>query len=192
MLVHLIASADGLKENIEDLRTIISKVRENGHELARDWVEAAYTDVISGTAPESDEVWQKIIQNNLEAIARSDVVIAEISQESTAIGYQIAVALHQKKPVLLVVREGGRVSPFAWNIPSSFLKKVEYNSQNVVQIVDSFIKDNDIGTKDMRFNFFIDRAIYNYLRWAALKTGKTKAEVLRELVQREINDKEDL
>ena len=42
----------------------------------------------------------------------------------------------------------------------------------------------------MRFNFFIDRPIYNYLRWAALKTNKTKAEILRELVQREIENKD--
>ena len=42
----------------------------------------------------------------------------------------------------------------------------------------------------MRFNFFIDRKIYNYLRWASFKTGKTKAEILRDLVENEIEKQE--
>jgi predicted DNA-binding protein len=60
----------------------------------------------------------------------------------------------------------------------------------VVEKILPFLEDNNISTKDMRFNFFIDRPIYNYLRWAALRTGKTKAEILRELVQREIKNKD--
>ena len=57
-------------------------------------------------------------------------------------------------------------------------------------MVEKFLNENDIQSKDMRFNFFIDRKIYNYLRWAAFKTGKTKAEILRDLVQNEI-EKQD-
>jgi len=53
-------------------------------------------------------------------------------------------------------------------------------------MLEKFMVDNDIQSKDMRFNFFIDRKIYNYLRWAAFKTGKTKAEILRDLVETEI------
>jgi hypothetical protein len=190
MLVHLIAPVDGLMENIDNLRSIIKYVKAQGHELARDWLEDAYKEEISKTTSSNEGVWQSIIQHNLEAIARADVLIADITYDNTAIGYQIATALHQKKPTLLTLREGQEVSPFTWNIPSSFLKRVEYTSENITDKVDPFLKENDIGTKDMRFNFFIDRPIYNYLRWAALKTGKTKAEILRELVQREIEQKD--
>jgi len=190
MLVHLIAPVDGLTENIENLRSIVTYVKSQGHDLARDWLEAAYQEETSKTTSNSEKVWQDIIQNNLEAIARADVVIAEITHDNTAIGYQVATAIHQKKPTLLVLREGTKVSPFTWNIPSSFLKRVEYTADNLTEKIQPFLEENDIGTKDMRFNFFIDRAIYNYLRWAALKTGKTKAEILRELVQREIETKD--
>ncbi|HMH70290.1 MAG TPA: hypothetical protein VK502_02735 [Candidatus Saccharimonadales bacterium] len=190
MLVHLIAPVDGLKENIDSLRLIVKTVKENGHDLARDWLEIAYEEEMSKTTSSSESVWQEIIQSNLEAIAKADVLIADITYDNTAIGYQIATAIHQKKPVLLTLRKGREVSPFTWNIPSTFLKKVEYTPENVGEEIMPFLKENDITTKDMRFNFFIDRQIYNYLRWAAFKTGKTKAEILRELVQREINDKE--
>ena len=190
MLVHLIAPVNGLKENIESLRTIVKSVKDEGHNLARDWLDKAYEEEISKTTSNSETFWQDIIQYNLEAIAKADVLIADISYDNTAIGYQIATAIHQKKPVLLTLREGQEVSPFTWNIPSSFLKRVEYTQDNISEVILPFLKENDITTKDMRFNFFIDRPIYNYLRWSALKTGKTKAEILRELVQREIENKE--
>ena len=190
MLVHLIAPVDELIDNIDSLRAIVSQVKKQGHELARDWVEEAYNAEKGRTTPDNEELWQGIIQHNLEAIAKADVVIADISRDNTAIGYQVATAIHQKKPTLLILREGTKVSPFTWNIPSSFLKRVEYTKDNVAERITPFLEENDITTKDMRFNFFIDRQIYNYLRWAALKTGKTKAEVLRELVNREIENKE--
>lgn len=191
MLVHLIASADSITENIDNLRSVVGYIKEQGHELARDWIENAYSEEVNKTTSSNEDHWREIIQNNLEAIAKADVIIADISYDSTAIGYQIATALHQKKPTLLILQKGRQVSPFTWNMPSSFLKKVEYDSNNLDEVIAPFLKDNDITTKDMRFNFFIDRPIYNYLRWAALKSGRTKAEVLRELVQREIENKED-
>jgi len=38
----------------------------------------------------------------------------------------------------------------------------------------------------MRFNFFINSEIYNYLKYEAYVTGKNKSEILRELVLKEI------
>jgi len=49
-----------------------------------------------------------------------------------------------------------------------------------------FLKENDVSTKDLRFNFFIDRKIHNYLRWVSYKTGKPRSEIIRELLNREI------
>ena len=189
MIVHFIAPVSGLKENVDNLKNIVKYLKDEGHELASDWLDIAYQRETQGS--DSKELsWQKIIQDNLEAIAKAEVVIADISYDSTAIGYQIATAIQQKKPTLLILQEGRKVSSFTWNIPSSFLKRVEYTTDNIGEKIAPFLKENDIATKDMRFNFFIDRPIYNYLRWSALKTGKTKAEVLRELVQREIENKE--
>lgn len=188
MLVHFIAPVNGLKENINELRLVVKYLQDQGHELARDWLEEAY----QGETGEQDEqkVWQEIIQDNLEAITKAEVIIADISYDGTAIGYQIAMAVQQKKPTLLIMREGHSISPFTWNIPSSFLSRVEYNAKNVTQKIEPFLKDNDIATKDMRFNFFINRSIYNYLRWASFKTGKTKAEILRKLIEQEIEHKD--
>jgi hypothetical protein len=93
-----------------------------------------------------------------------------------------------KKPILVLNREGVEKSFFASGIETGIDYR-KYTQSTVNEILITFLKNNDIAIKDMRFNFFIDRPIYNYLRWAAQKTGKTKAEILRELVQNEIEKK---
>lgn len=41
-------------------------------------------------------------KKDLEAIGGADLVVAEVTDENIAIGYQIAVAVQQKKPVLML------------------------------------------------------------------------------------------
>ena len=72
-------------------------------------------------------------------------------------------------------------------LDNALVRYREYNNDNLEDIIRQFLTDNDVKAKDLRFNFFLDRQIYNYLRWASLKTGKTKAKILRELVMKEIN-----
>jgi nucleoside 2-deoxyribosyltransferase len=189
MIIHFIATITSLEENIESFRLIAETLKSQGHTLARDWMDEAHRNIQDGKSISEDK-WQAFIEEDFSAIAKADVVIADITFDSTAIGYQVATAVQQKKPTLLILRDDTRTPSFTWNIPSEFLSKVDYNQSNVVEKITPFLSDNDISTKDMRFNFFIDRPIYNYLRWAALKTGKTKAEILRELVQREIKEKD--
>lgn len=70
------------------------------------------------------------------------------------------------------------------------MRTANYTLDDVPDIVADFINENNIDNKDLRFNFFIDRQIYNYLRWAAYQTGRNKSEILRELVLREIEKKD--
>lgn len=188
MKVHFITSRPTLEKDIDILRKIVNVISDSGHALAYDWIEAAFTREIQTKAPVSD--WNAIYQDNLAAIAKADVIIAETTYENFAVGYQVAVAVQQKKPVLLLRHETADENAFVTGVEDGWAKREVYDLDNIEKIVKSFIDENDITTKDMRFNFFIDRPIYNYLRWAALKTGKTKAEILRELVQREIENKE--
>lgn len=102
----------------------------------------------------------------------------------------MAQAVQQKKPTLLLYRDNSFPGAVDLSNSANFIVAAEYDEKSLEQILDKFIEENTINVKDMRFNFFIDRQIYNYLRWAAFRTGKTKAEVLRELVKNEIDKKE--
>ena len=188
MIVHFITSRPTLEEDIKTLRAISAIVKEAGHSLASDWIEEAYKRQTLKESPQAD--WSSIFKVNIGNIAQSDVVIAETSQESFAVGYQIAAAVQQKKPVLLLRHASADKNAFVTGVEDGWIKHVEYDEHSLDAIIKKFLDENDIKSKDMRFNFFIDRKIYNYLRWAAFKTGKTKAEILRDLVQNEIDKQE--
>lgn len=188
MKVHFITSRLSLSQDIDVLRSILSAMDEIGYEHNDNWIEGAYTREQLDARKEED--WSSIFRKSVEAIAKADVVIAETSHPSFAVGYQVAAAVQQKKPVLLLRLNDTDKNAFISGVEDGWVQHARYDADSVKQILQNFYAENDIQSKDMRFNFFIDRKIYNYLRWAAFKTGKTKAEILRELVQNEI-EKQD-
>lgn len=190
MHVYLIASQEKLVERIEELRKLIDIIHSQGHILARDWVEPTYAKLAGKGINDTD--WHSVFRESMEAITRSDVVIAEADTPSLGIGYQIAVAIQLKKPILILRNEKLHDDFFLAGIESNFAAYRKYNKENVEEIVIDFLAENTIENKDLRFNFFIDRQIYNYLRWASTKRGKTKAEILRELVLREIKKEDEI
>jgi hypothetical protein len=190
MKVHLITSRPTLESDIATLREIIRVIHSAGHVLAREWIEDEYERVKNPVTAPID--WAGIYKESLGAIAKADAVIAETSYENFAVGYMIAFAVQQKKPVLLLRHSTADKNAFVIGVEDGWVKRHEYTEKTLEKIIDDFLAANDIQAKDMRFNFFIDRPIYNYLRWASFKTGKTKAEILRELVAREIDKANDV
>lgn len=192
MLIHFIASRSTLEHDIKYYRMILDAVRKEGHTFTSDWLEHAYELARTGEGFEQLD-WNSIYRSDMESLAKTDLVIADVTSKSFAVGFQVAVALQHKKPTLLLKREeegDGQQSYYPMAAKDNLLVHRTYNVDNIEKIVEDFIKENRIDNKDLRFNFFIDRQIYNYLRWASFKTGKTKAEILRELVQREIKERE--
>ena len=188
MKVHFLTSRQSLLEDIDALRQIVATIKEKGHVMEDDWLEAAYERETKGTPAEEIKAnWPDIYKNSLETIARADVVIAETTYPSFAIGYQVAMAVKQKKPVLLLREENSDQNAYITGVADGWTQHKRYSRENLSGILEQFLDENDITSKDMRFNFFIDRKIHNYLRWAALRTGKTKAEILRDLVEKEID-----
>jgi nucleoside 2-deoxyribosyltransferase len=188
--VHIIASKKNVLNNIELLRKISTIIRAKGHVVMDDWIEVTYDLRVNKKDAIESIDWASIYTDNLENIAKADVIIAETTYDTFGVGYQIAIAAQQKKPILLLRHDDAEVDSFAMGIVDSWVQRAIYNEHNLDDILQKFLDENDISVKDMRFNFFIDRQIYNYLRWSSLKTGKTKAEILRELVTREIDKNE--
>lgn len=185
MKIHLITSRPTLENDITTLHKMVQIIESEGHSLALDWIDRAYKRTIDPNKPAAD--WSKIFKENIEIITKADVIVAETSYENFGVGYQVAYAVQLKKPVLLLHHATASKNAFATGVEDGWVKRHEYKEDNLESILKKFLADNNIQTKDMRFNFFIDRPIYNYLRWAAFRTGKTKAEILRELVSREID-----
>ncbi len=187
MNIHLIGSKGNIEQEIDYYRKIVKCVKSLGHSFVRDWVEETYEDTQKGKLVEDSFDWSKVDTDDAAAISRADLIIVEATKKSFFVGYRMAQAVQQKKPILILYRDNSFPGASNLSRDSDFMYAREYTDQTLEKIISKFIEDNTIGVKDMRFNFFIDRPIYNYLRWAALRTGKTKAEILRNLVQQEID-----
>ncbi|HEU4966705.1 MAG TPA: hypothetical protein VFT53_04450 [Candidatus Saccharimonadales bacterium] len=183
MLVHFSTSKVLLVDDIELLRNIIKSIKKH-HTLVYDWITPAHTELTTdGTRRDLATAYRE----SMDELAKADVFIAEVTRSSFGIGYQVAVAVQQKKPILLLSREGVDNDSLVRGLDSALVRFREYTNENLDKIIQQFLEDNDVQAKDLRFNFFIDRQIYNYIRWASFKTGKTKSRILRDLIEDEIN-----
>ena len=191
MIVHVTGSLANVDEDITYLRRIVKIIKQNDSTLALDWIESAYIDSGKDATQQNPEPdWQTIMEETLDAIGRADVVIVEATHYTFSQGFQAAMALNQKKPVLIVSR-----TPIEERLVSGLKSRdssmAEYTSEEELEaVVSQFLRDNTISTKDLRFNMFIDRPIYNYLRSVSYETGKNKSEIIRELINRESRKKD--
>ena len=80
---------------------------------------------------------------------------------------------------------------FGWpRSPNPYVHKKEYNLGTIDGIIDGFLTEYDSQTKDIRFNLFIDSKINGYLQRTSQNSGRTKAEIMRELVLKEMRYEE--
>jgi len=187
MIIHLTGSSRYLEEDLPYLQKITQLVAQNGCTLANDWVE----DARARTDSTNPADWPAIMNDMFEAISRSDIMIVEGTRYGFMQGYQTALALLQKKPVLIVSREP-LVDRSIMGVKNRLLTVEKYDSLHDLEaVVTSFIKANTISTKDLRFNMFIDRPIYNHLRNLSYESGKNRSEIIRDLIYKDMRKKDD-
>ena len=189
MIIHLAGSSKNIEKDYTLYRAIIKAITECDSVLSLDWIEHAYHARNSKGKEVND--WKTSLAESFSAISRADLVIIEVSAGEYTQGYETALALQQKKPTLIISRHKASKTP-ASGLRSRLLTTGYYkNEDELEEVVKDFIKANTIATKDLRFNMFIDRPIYNYLRSVSYDTGKNKSEIIRELIHREINKPKD-
>lgn len=183
MKVHFTASLNSLEKHFGAYSEVVAVIKDAGHQLVRDWLEEAGLKDVSRTKY-SDAEWRKISEQTLDAVVQSDIVIIDASSPSFSLGYQAAVALNHKKPLLVLFQQGTENRELIYDSSYSLMEtKVYKDHKDICNIVKTFIEMHDIDSKDMRFNMFLDRESYTYLNWEASKTGKTKAQIIREIIK---------
>ena len=136
---------------------------------------------------------QKIKRENyiesINSVKKADVVIMEVSGHSMSMGYLISNALEMNKPVIALHKKE-HVPVFIKGIGDPKLIISEYDSENVEQVIKEAVKKADTLI-DVRFNFFVNPKILNYLDWVAQKRMQPRSVFLRSLIEREMKkDKE--
>lgn len=186
MIIYFSGSARGMQDNIELYRRIIRKIREMGHVISNEWVETAWQRDEKG---EKDWNLTAIVEDALASIENAEVLIVEASGGSAfGVGYEVAYAVERKKPILLLVNKTLLPDSYAAGIKHELITYKNYDTNNLEKIIGDFIDANTLEHKDLRFNFVIDRRLHNHLRWRSFKTGKTKAEVVRDLLLKDMDN----
>lgn len=191
MIVHLVAHIESANKNADDLRVIVDTINSEGHYLARDWITVEQArETQKGPEGRQKLNWQEIYNESIDAIERSDVVIAESSGFGCfGVGYQAALAVQKKKPLLILRHSASAPEQgvFSEGIDNILVQTFNYeNRDDLARAIKDFLLENSSSQKDLRFNFVIDRQIHNHLKWRSFKTGKTKAEVVRDLLQKDM------
>lgn len=135
---------------------------------------------------------EEIYRANVKQIKSSDIVVADISYVSSGVGYEISLALDEKKPVIVMynLREYSDGKEYlVKSVPvnlkgntSKYLMLKEYDMNNLEKILQLALKDAK-SLVDTKFILIIPSEIDRYLEWNVKEKGISKAEITRQSIE---------
>lgn len=189
MKVYFVASIIGRDKKVLNWQNLIATtIKERGEEIDTRNLETERRKLFE----ETEEDVLSVYQNNTKAIKNSDVIVAEVSVSDSGVGYEIAYALSQRKPVLALYHEEAE-TPTAPPIRAGKQKLMsfaKYNEKNIKEVIDNFFREvkHKIDTK---FILIISPEIDRYLEWASDYKRMHKAQIVRNAVEKEMGNDKD-
>jgi len=177
MRIYFTAPAKGKKLHGDNYKKIYDAIEELGHKNLDDLILTIDPKKFySSNREEQADLYKKTVKH----IKTADIVILEVSTSSLSMGFVIAKALDEGKPVIILYLEG--VSPyFARGIQDERLQALSYTPERVKQILKGGIEEAK-ERMNVRFNFFISPKIASYLDWIAKNRKLPRAVFLRRLI----------
>lgn len=178
--------------NKQNIDFIYSVVRDLGHKID----EFNKHDANLDYSKDSEESLVRAYSHISKSIKSCDFVIAELSSKSTRVGYEIALALSEKKPVLILYNEKTNSEKFTLSTPisgnkSKYLIVKKYSTKKDIESsIKFFMKDISelISTK---FILIIPAEINKYLEWNVKEKGTSKAEITRKAIENMMKNDKD-
>lgn len=189
MLVQLFGNRDNLNDDLPYLKALLKAVHSTGASPLNDWISDASKQQRNQEAPVTPD-WKNDYRSSISAIDRADAIIIEATGYGFEEGLFMSQALLRKKPTLVLTRQSTD-SNIMGGISHNLLTIQHYSTDEEIQAATTkFLQENRVSTKDLRFNFFIDRQIYSYLRQTSYETGRNKSEIIRQVIEEEIDKRE--
>jgi len=182
MKIYFAASLSGKNKHKESYESIVNSLKDLGHKLISDHVlKTDYESVKNASDRELVKYYKKTLHN----ISDSDLIVAEVSHPTIGIGHEISLAMEKGKPAIVLYEEGVPIPQILKAVPSGNVKTYKYTLENINQILSSAVKDMK-GTLPIRFNFFIQSEINDYLDWISKAKRIPRAVYLRNLLEKEM------
>ena len=163
---------------------IINILKENGIQVDESH--------FNRTSEEDSHDVELAYKMNMRSIKNTDIVVAETTELSSGIGFLIASALNEKKPVIALHNSefSTNQSKMIKGAQNKLLNYYTYTSSNVKEILAKSI--NTAKQKlDTKFILIIPAEIDMYLEWAAKEKRMHKAQLVRDAIDSIIEEDED-
>lgn len=168
---------------------IINYIKEQGNEILQYGSHRITPqELINRSDTEIAEVYKELEK----FIKNTDVYISDISEPSVGIGFEISQAVLQRKPVLVLNFEKSKFQPLATieGLKSKYIKYKKYNLDNVKEVINEFLHDAK-SKLDTKFILIISPEIDKYLEWASDQKRMHKAQIVRNAVEKMMDDDEE-
>ncbi|MFH0749765.1 MAG: hypothetical protein V1917_02500 [Candidatus Gottesmanbacteria bacterium] len=183
MRAYFTASIVGKKYHLANYKRIIQFLTERGVDVAGDHILNTTEEQIHfETREERVKIQKKLEQWVMEA----DFIVVEASFPSISVGYEIALAVHRGKPVLVLYSEGDSPSLIIHNEEEKLVVE-KYTTTTLPTLIDDFINYYR-GESDTRFTFFITSKIASFLEKQAKKNKVPKSVYLRNLITQDMKN----
>ncbi len=139
MNIYFACSITGGREDENIYRSIVDTLLGDGHTVPTAYL--SYPEVIELEAVVNPE---DVYTRDIAWIDACDTLIAEVSTPSHGVGFEIAYALNNCKPVLCCYRYGKPISKMITGNSNPLLKvKAYHTTSEATKIVRDFLKDID-------------------------------------------------
>jgi len=160
--------------------------------------------VVASTDENNTDFKKEELENMQESgeilLDKMDCIIIEASMADQEIGYLLAYAISQKKPLLYLYKKGTpEKTAFGYlnkkNTPE-FIRMASYTIQDLQQKVLQFVDEVGMGKglkekPTIKFTLRITPQMERYMDWKSKRKKKTKAEFLRNILERMIEEDGD-
>ncbi|MDO8560540.1 MAG: nucleoside 2-deoxyribosyltransferase [bacterium] len=137
MKIYFAAAMRGGRDNLKTNQQIVAHLVRLGHEVLTLHVTAE--DIL---VREEERTDRQIFDRDMRLLAQADALVAETTTPSLGTGYEIAVALQQKIPVLCMYRRDlvPRLSPLIAGNSAAYFQAVGYVDDGWRPIVEGFLQ----------------------------------------------------
>jgi len=183
MTAYFTASIAGKQYHTAKYQKIIDILRAKNIEVMADHIMDATEAKISLETKQERIAFHNKLE---EWITGCDFMVAEVTFPSISVGYEISLAIHRGKPVLLLYSEGNPPSLLSEHKEERIICE-KYTITTLREIIDYFLYYVK-GSNDMRFTFFITPKIAAYLEDLSKKAKIPKSVYLRHLIEMDMKE----
>lgn len=142
MKVYFSGSIAGGRKYLETYKNIVAYLKNQGHQVLTDHI------IIDNIFDfENNLKPHEIYERDIRFLNECDVLIAEVSNPSLGVGFEICYALEHNIPALCIYQSGIFVSRMIIGNTSELLSLGEYNDkESMYQKIDEFIGSKSVDS----------------------------------------------